>query len=80
MGRIADLVESQRARRGPQCAAGVALETYSKTERGEWADVLANPGIRHTEIATALKADDHNVSADSVSRHRRGECACGSNC
>lgn len=79
MGRITDLVDAHRPRKGPTCTVGLAIATYPKPEQTEWLEVLAAT-VPHTVIAEAFKADNHpEVKPSAISRHRTGKCMCGPN-
>ena len=64
----------------PLCSMNTILGTLNDDEREALMAALANPLIRHTELATVLTNKGFKVSAVTVSRHRnRGEsngCRC----
>lgn len=64
----------------PLCSVNTILGTLTDDEREALQAALANPLIRHTDLARVLSNKGFKVSAVTVSRHRnRGEsngCRC----
>ena len=78
------LIDEARAiaranRRGPLCRIAQLLEAHPEVE-DELEEALAEPMLTGTAIAAALKSryGDDAPSAQTVNRHRKGECNCGS--
>lgn len=63
--------------KGPSCTVCALLKTLDKTDAKILNEALFDPSYTHTGIARALRAEGHNVSSSSLSRHRKGECAGG---
>ena len=80
MGRISELIDEQRQAKGPKCCVQLAVSQYEPDDADEWRAALADSNVQHAQISRAFNADEMcevNVSASAVSRHRKGECACG---
>jgi hypothetical protein len=77
MGLLDD-VQKETYRHGGQCSVGHALAAMPPNLRAETIEVLALPleQAQHAAIVRALKKRDVTLSAFSVARHRRGDCAC----
>jgi hypothetical protein len=77
MSKFASALAAQTARRsGPPCTIGTALARLPKDEAADLRAALADPDARHTAIARALHEIDLDIRADTVGRHRRGDCDC----
>lgn len=64
-------------RKGPPCEACQLLATVSDEEADTLRGLLADPTIRYTTLADALRDDpdtDIDISAYTLSRHARGGC------
>lgn len=65
--------------KGPACGAGVWLDSLSKSDRAEVEGAFAVAELQHASLAREIrKRWPEAASADSLIRHRKGECACGS--
>lgn len=62
--------------KGPTCGLGLLLSSLDPDERSALEEALANPLWRHASIEEALRAEDHQIDASTISRHRRGMCKC----
>lgn len=63
-------------KKGPECSVAKIIAALSDDDAAFLAGLLndsRNPGSR---IASALKAIGHDVQAQTLNRHRRGECGC----
>ena len=59
------------------CRVWSTKENLSKQDAKELDEALADPSVTGKAIADVLKARGHNINQGSVTRHRRGDCACG---
>jgi hypothetical protein len=66
-------VEAQKT--GPKCGFGTILRSLAKEDLAYYDQMIAD-GLAHSYIAAVFREDGHDVSADKVRRHRKGECAC----
>jgi predicted metallopeptidase len=77
MALLDQLKEAQRTSiRGPRCAFKNVYDKLSKDDAVVLSEWIHNMEIPATVISVALRAEGHQVSADSVQRHRRRVCRC----
>lgn len=62
---------------GPSCGMTTLLTTLEPKIRTEFLEVLKDQTIRHKTFSRWAEKRGMRISADTVSRHRRGECGCG---
>ena len=77
MGLLDEIRAEVGAARGPRCPIPRAQPILGK---GDWEDLkaaLVDPAITHAAISRALKRHNVDASQGAVSKHRKGECACG---
>lgn len=79
MGRFTDAVEVEIAatHQGMPCGVKALLEGLSRNDRAEVEALLTGPA-QHAQLARAFKKLGFSVTADTISRHRRNLCSCGS--
>jgi hypothetical protein len=76
MSSLVDLVLASQVR-GPTCRTATWLATLSKKDRAEVDEALGHPDLQHAALARAIKVRWLEApSLDSISRHRKRECAC----
>jgi len=64
-------------RRGLDCSVGTALTTLPESEATALRSMLANrQAWTDRAIFEACRAEGYAVGAQTVGRHRRGECRC----
>lgn len=73
---LADLHTPGPARRGSTCTVAKILDTLDDTDRVWLTDALADPDELSSEIGRTLTRAGHKIAGTTVSRHRRGDCAC----
>lgn len=62
---------------GPDCGVKLLADTLTRSERDALRVAFADSTIKHAALAGALKAAGKRpITATTISRHRRGECAC----
>lgn len=66
-------VESSPVR---NCAMSRILENMTEQSRKQTLDALADRDVKTVLIERSLELMGHKISAHSVTRHRRGLCAC----
>ena len=59
------------------CLTRRVLMDMSEEDRAVLQNALNDTGISTSVIFRALRSEGHNLSYDSVYRHRRGVCLCG---
>lgn len=74
LGELAD--PDYRVRRGPECSVKILLDKMDKEEAKLLHKALANVQAPSTRITIALRDLGHQISSDSVQRHRRRDCRC----
>jgi hypothetical protein len=78
MTSLADMVLASQTK-GPSCKAGAWLRTLDKKDRAEVDEALGHPEIQHAALARAIKSRWADAPGqESLTRHRKQECACGS--
>jgi hypothetical protein len=71
--RMKTLTVSAQTKR---CAVAVVLGCLDNKESAQVMAALQDKSIAGSAIASVLRDEGHNLSAFSVNRHRRRECAC----
>jgi len=61
-------------RKGPRCTMCVLVESLDKEDAAVLAEYLANPNVPSTAIGRALAREGHNISGETVRRHRDRRC------
>ena len=69
----AQTVEAKKP--GPKCGFGAILRQLDPEDLAYYDQMVAD-GRDGSFIARVFKADGHDVSADKVRRHGRGDCSC----
>lgn len=79
MSSILEAIAAEQAafRKGPTCSAGLLLEALPADERADVEAALLDPGIPYTVLSRALGKAGHKVGAETLRRHRKGDCSCG---
>ena len=78
MGTLAEAHEkAEQPRRGPRCGVDLLLDVDLDAEDREtligW---LADPRMPATYISDLLAGEGHEIGADALRRHRKGQCRC----
>lgn len=68
------LIEATKAR-GPRCSMCVIAEGLTEADRASLDAALVDLSVTSAAITRALVSEGHKVSAESVRRHRSGECS-----
>lgn len=77
MGIMDELeAEQAAARKGPECGFVEVYRTLHKPDADELRDALSRPAITSATISRVLSKHGLKVQAQTVNRHRRGECSC----
>ncbi len=76
--KAADLseFEAQMRRNGPMCSIATIREQLTADQKRNLDAAFGSEAIYASVIARVLGNWGHRVKADTVNRHRRGECAC----
>jgi hypothetical protein len=77
---LADEVRAAAATaRGPgsQCVVGTILRSLPESDAADLLEVMGDRTISATVIARVLADRDIRVNHQSIGRHRRGDCCCG---
>jgi hypothetical protein len=63
---------------GGTCRTGQWIATLTAKEQAEVREAMAEAAIQHAALARAIKKRWPDApSAEGLTRHRKGECACG---
>ena len=73
---FADEVKANGQLPGGRCAVGQMLATVDDDLRTEIVAVIESAAYSSSAIARALKARGHDITENSVGRHRREGCRC----
>lgn len=77
---LSDDIEQERLCKGPKCSVHRLLEEeIPEGDREEVRGVIENPDVQITALRRALMkriGDAKTPQPSSISRHRRGDCAC----
>lgn len=74
---LARFEASSTAQKGPRCTVALVLGQLAPDDAADLEVALESPEVTAKAIARVLAEDGHNIGAQSVSRHRRRDCACG---
>ena len=69
--------KAQRGRQGPNCSVGIMLTTVQPSYRLDVEQAMADSTIYSTVISEILAQDGIDLAYESIQRHRRGRCMCG---
>lgn len=73
------LTATPRVRKGPPCSVAVLLAEMPEAKAEAFAELLARPhaSMPGSFIARAVREEGYYISGETVQRHRRGDCICG---
>ena len=74
--KFADALAVETDRPGPKCRTGILLEELPKDDAADLRAALADPTVAGSMIARALTKLGHPMQAQSIVRHRKGDCGC----
>ena len=75
MGSLVDAALATQSR-GPTCRCCVWLAGLSKADRAEVEGAFGDPRLQHLALFRAIRARwADGPSSDSMTRHRKGDCA-----
>ena len=60
--------------KGPTCTVCKLMDNLDPADVATLKEALASPLYTHAGISRALKAEGHLIGAETVSRHRKGDC------
>lgn len=78
MSSIMEAIAAEQAafRKGPKCSVEHLLEQVPADERVDVEAAIDDPSIPLTLLSRALTKAGHKIGADTLGRHRKGDCAC----
>lgn len=78
MSSILEAIATEQAAftKGPACTVGQLLDSLPDDERPAVAAALDDPSIPYTVLSRALGKAGHKIGAETIRRHRKGDCAC----
>lgn len=76
MGLMDEIQQQAVTRNHLLCTVAVVLNAADADDAADLTDALSNGEIPSAAIARALNKRGINLSAGTIQRHRRGECAC----
>jgi len=60
--------------KGPRCTVCALIARLPDEDAEELITAMADPTLTGSTIARALRADGHHMTAQTLNRHRRGDC------
>lgn len=75
---LAERIQENNWRYRPVCTVARLIADLPDDDRVALSDALADPGILLSAIERALRADGYEIAAQTLGRHRRGDCRCES--
>lgn len=73
-----EILALNHGRPGTTCGIAKLYETLEKADAEDLRAAIADPMVKGTAIAKALKNRGFHITDSVVTRHRRKECICGS--
>lgn len=74
---LAEAIAASVKPKGTKCSVTLMLESLDEGDRAVMVEALGNPTITHTQLADGIVlAGLPRVLAQTLSRHRKGECRC----
>lgn len=74
---LAQALAAESGRPGPICTVATLLAALPPEDAATLTEALASPLYTSAKIERALRAEGHRIAAQTLGRHRKGECACG---
>ena len=74
---LVDAFATPPSRRRGTCGMGRVIAALPEKDAQALNDVLSGDRWSSADIARVLRDEGHDVREWTVSRHRKGECACG---
>lgn len=70
---------TQPTQAGPRCGVAITIDQMDPADVATLRAWLADPTVRSSVIHANLTAEypDCRLKADTVRRHRKGDCSCG---
>lgn len=72
------LASAERTAPGPRCGVAKVLETLGEADRKTFLAALDNPAVEASTLSRALRNEGIRLGYQTINRHRRGDCWCGS--
>ena len=77
-GLLDEIMALNNGRPGTVCGIAKLYEALPAEDTEALKKAIADPMVKATAIARALKARGYQITDSVVTRHRRKECVCGS--
>lgn len=77
MGQLADLISQDKKPGRLACGVSLLFAALPKADAADLRAALADASVAGTTISRALTTLGHSVKGQTIQRHRRGECGCG---
>ena len=72
---LSDALKAETIKKpGPVCTVCILLTTLAKDDAGALSSALSDFAVTSAAISRALLSEGHRVAANTLSRHRRGDC------
>lgn len=76
MNTLSERFKAHSSGNQARCQVAIVLGALDNKAAAELVQAIANPSISGTAISAVMREEGHELSAFSVRRHRRRECAC----
>lgn len=71
-----DEMKEEAVIKGPPCSVSLMLQEMTDSDRSEFLMACADLSIPGTIIAKVLSRKGFDIKAESLRRHRKGDCRC----
>ena len=75
MGLKEAIAAHSNSRPGYRCTVCTLLDELPKDDAEALREALRDPAVKGSWIAKALESEGHAIRQNTVTRHRRGDCA-----
>lgn len=71
---------------GGKCSVQAFVDSHQSTTcpsdecdavAGDWSDILSDKQVQHSQLHRLMRKHGYALTANPVTRHRNGLCACG---
>lgn len=69
-------IEAVGSARGPVCGVAMMMDDLDPADRADLETAFASVRYRGAAISKALAARGIKIAAETIQRHRRGDCRC----
>ena len=74
--KLLEEIRAERTRSGPSCGVSKVLDALKPADRADLESAIADKVITGSQIARALSKRGQRLAAQTIAKHRRGDCNC----